>query len=110
MFNCKSKKHCVMSLIAVIKPDLVSQTRQTTDSEHLGKFRTQQLDVLKLAGGNICSHSGMREDELVRADVATRAGTDVETTAATLAGRQRFEAASFLAKQQGSGLAPGIVQ
>jgi hypothetical protein len=44
------------------------------DSECLEKFG-RQLDALKLAaGGDICSHSGITEDELVRADVATGQG------------------------------------
>jgi hypothetical protein len=60
MFNCDSKKYRAMSLIAIFKPDLVSQSRSMSDSEHLEKFRTQ-LDVMKSAGGDICSHNGMME-------------------------------------------------
>jgi hypothetical protein len=52
MFNYNSKKYRAMSLIAIFNPDLVSQTRYTTDSEYLEKFRTQ-LDILKLAGGHL---------------------------------------------------------
>ena len=97
MFNYNSKKYRVMSLIAIIKPDLISQTKYMTDSDYLEKFRTQ-LDVLKSAGGEICSHVGMTEDELARDDIMPGDGTIAEISAAALAGRHRFEAALFLAK------------
>jgi hypothetical protein len=91
-------KHRAMSLIAIIKSGLlVSQTWHMMDSKHLEKFCTQ-LNAVKLAGGDICSNSGMTEGERVRADVVTKAGRDVEVTAATLPGQQRFEPAVFLAK------------
>jgi hypothetical protein len=52
-----------LSLIAIFKPDLVSQSRHMSDSEHPEKFRTQ-LDVMKSACGDICNRNGMMEDEL----------------------------------------------
>jgi hypothetical protein len=84
-----------MSLIAIFKPDLVSQSRSMSDSEHLEKFRTQ-LDVMKSAGGDICSHNGMMEDELTRAGVVPTAANAAEVAAASLLGRQRFEGRSSL--------------
>jgi hypothetical protein len=86
-----------MSLIAIFKPDLVSQSRSMSDSEYLEKFRTQ-LDVMKSAGGDICSHNGVMEDELARAGVVPTAANAAEVAAASLLGRQRFEGALFLAK------------
>jgi hypothetical protein len=97
MFNYNSKKCRAMSLIAIFKPDLVSQSRSLSDSEHLEKFRTQ-LDVMKSAGGDICSHNGMMEDELTRAGVVPTAANAAEVAAAFLLGRQRFEGALFLVK------------
>jgi hypothetical protein len=82
-FNCNSKKCRATSLLVMSKPDLVSETRCM-------KFRTQ-LDVLKSAGGET-------EDELARANVAPRTGTDAQTATAGAAGRRLFEAALFLAK------------
>jgi hypothetical protein len=79
-----------------VQPDLVSQTRCVSDSEHLEKFRTQ-LEVMKSAGGDICNHNGMMEDKLVRAGVPPAAAAGAETAKASLLGRQRFEAALFLA-------------
>jgi hypothetical protein len=56
----------------MMKPDIVSQKKYMTDSEYLEKFRTQ-LDVLKSAGGDMCSHPGMVvQDELDRAGVGPR--------------------------------------
>jgi hypothetical protein len=72
MFKHNSKKHRAMSLITIFKPDLVSQSRSMSDSEHLEKFRTQ-LEVMKSAGGDICGHNGMMEDELTRAGVVPTA-------------------------------------
>jgi hypothetical protein len=37
-----------------------------SDSEYLDKFR-KQLDVLRSAGGDICQHPGMVQDELDKA-------------------------------------------
>jgi hypothetical protein len=98
MFNYNSKKYRAMSLIAIFKPDLVSQTRYMTDSEYLEKFWTQ-LDILKSAGGDICSHKGMTEDELTRASVAPGEGTAAQLLAAAMEGRHHFEGALFLAKR-----------
>lgn len=67
------------------------------DSEYLEKLQTQ-LDVLKSVRGDICSHSGMTEDELTQANIVPGAGMAVEIMTATLWGRQQFEAALFLAK------------
>jgi hypothetical protein len=50
MFNYNSRKYRPVTLIDIIKPDLVSQSRSMSISEYLEKFRTQ-LDVLKSAGG-----------------------------------------------------------
>jgi hypothetical protein len=97
MFNYNSKKYRATSLIDIFKPDLVSQTRFMSDSEYLEKFRTQ-LDVLKSAGGDVCNHHGMTEDELVRMNILPGAGTDAEIQAAAMVARKRFEAALFLVK------------
>jgi hypothetical protein len=100
MFNYNSRRYRAMSLIDIIKPDLISQTRYMTDSEYLEKFRTQ-LDVLHSVGGEVCTHEGMVTDELARAGV-TGAGTPAQIASATLCGRHRFEAALFLAKSNQS--------
>jgi hypothetical protein len=68
-----------------------------SNSEHLERFRTQ-LDVMKSAGGDICVHNGMMEDELTRAGVVPTAADAAEVAAASLLGRQRFEGALSLAK------------
>ena len=81
MFNYNSRMYRAMSVIGVIKPDIVSQTRYMSDSDYLEKFRNQ-LDVLKSAGGDICNHPGMIDDELIRAGITTR-GTATQRTAAT---------------------------
>ena len=97
MFNYNSKKYRAMTLIDIIKPDIVSQTRHMSDSDYLERFRTQ-LDVLKSAGGDMCHHQGMRMDELKRAGVASSHATATEKATATQLARGRFEAALFLAK------------
>jgi hypothetical protein len=65
MFNSNSRKDRAMTLIDIMQPNMVSQTRYMSDSEYLEKFRTQ-LDVLKSAGGEVCLHPGMVLDELER--------------------------------------------
>jgi NOL1/NOP2/fmu family ribosome biogenesis protein len=96
MFNYNSKRYRAMSILDIIKPDLVSQSRYMTESDYLEKFRTQ-LDVLRSAGGDLCTHAGMTIDELTRVEI-TGGGTPQELAQASSKGRQRFEAAMFLAK------------
>jgi hypothetical protein len=95
MFHYNSRKYRAVALIDIIGPDiLVSQTRYMSVAEYLERFRTQ-LDVLKSAGGDICTHPGMVQDELDRAGVGTSTSrTDIE--AATASARHRFEGALFL--------------
>ena len=68
-----------------------------TISEYLEKFRTQ-LDVLKSAGGDVCNHHGMTEDELDRTNIPMGTAMDPQIASAAMIGRKRFEAALFLAK------------
>jgi hypothetical protein len=97
MFNYNSRKYRGVSIIDIIKPNIVSQTRYMSDSEYLEKFRTQ-LDVLKAAGGDICEHPGLVLDELTRAQVTYGLATEQETADATSSARSRFEATLFLMK------------
>jgi hypothetical protein len=94
MFNYNSRKDRAVTLIDIIKPSIVSQTRYMSASEYLEKFRTQ-LDVLKSAGGDICNHHGMITDELAKANAATPP-TVAENEAARADARNRFEATLFL--------------
>jgi len=96
MFNYNSKQYRAMSIINIIKSDIVTQTRYMTASEYLEKFRTQ-LDVLKAAGGDLCDHPGMVTDELTSAGV-TSSPTGTETADATSKARGRFEGALFMMK------------
>jgi hypothetical protein len=54
--------------------------------------------VLKSAGGDVCNHHGMTEDELNRANIPTGTATDPQIASAATVGRKRFKAALFLAK------------
>jgi hypothetical protein len=65
MFNDNSRKDRAVTLMDIIQPNVVSQTRYMTLSEYLEKFSTQ-LDVLKSAGGDICSHPGMMNDAVIK--------------------------------------------
>jgi hypothetical protein len=69
-----------------------------SDSDYLQKFRTQ-LDILKSAGGDMCNHSGMIQDELDRTGVgdATNAST-AELDTAAVSARHCFEGALFLVR------------
>jgi hypothetical protein len=85
-------------LIDIIKPTIVSQTPYMSDSDYLEKFRTQ-LDVLNSAGGELCVHHGMVQDELIRNGVGSAAQASTgELQIAGAAARSRFEGALFLLK------------
>jgi hypothetical protein len=97
MFNYNSRKYRGVSIVDIIKTNIVSQTRYMSDSEYLEKFRTQ-LDVLKAAGGDICQHPGLVLDEYTRVGVTEGLATEQETADATSSARSRFEATLFLMK------------
>jgi hypothetical protein len=96
MFNYNSRKYRAMTLIDIMQPNMVSQTRYMSDSEYLEKFRTQ-LDVLKSAGGEVCLHPGMVLDELERNGSGTPPTVEEQSMASNMA-RHRFEATLFMAK------------
>jgi hypothetical protein len=98
MFNYNSRKYRPAALIEIMESIFVSQTEYMSDSEYLENFRTR-MDVLKSAGGDLCVHPGMVQDELDKTDVGPAAqASDTELANATLAARGRMEGALFLAK------------
>ena len=97
MFNYNSKQYRAASIIRIIKPQIVTQSRYMSDSEYLEKFRTQ-LDVLKSAGGDICRHPGMITDELITLGVTAENATRQQLATCTTNARERFEGALFLLK------------
>jgi hypothetical protein len=98
MFNYNSRKYRPAALVEIMESIFVPQTEYMSDSEYLEKFRTR-MDVLKSAGGDLCVHPGMVQDELDRTNVGPAAqASDFELAIATLATRGRMEGALFLAK------------
>ena len=69
MFNYNSRKYRATTIIELIKPGSVYQTKQMSMSEYLQKFRTQ-MEVILSAGGEFCTHTGMVEDELEKMNAA----------------------------------------
>ena len=78
-----------MTLVKIIQPAIVKQDRYTLISVYMTQFRTQ-LEVLKSAGGEMCLHPGMVQDE-------TDAQPLILPPDAEMLARGRFEAALFLA-------------
>lgn len=100
MFNYNSRKYRATTIIELIKPGSVYQTKQMSMSEYLEKFRTQ-MEVILSAGGEFCTHTGMVEDELERMNAANPP-TEAETRTGVLRAKQRFEAALFLVRSDQS--------
>jgi hypothetical protein len=95
MFNYNSRKDRAVTLVDIIQPTLYPRPGTCLLSEYLEKFRTQLVDVLKLAGGEICKHPGMVTDELFKAGAATPP-TAGEVQAARTGARNRFKGILFL--------------
>jgi hypothetical protein len=103
MYNYNSKKYRAWSLIEMLE-SVPQQTNKMTDSEYLEKFRTH-MDVVKSAGGDICGHPGMIEDELKRAR-ASDPPSDAQIKSADAAAQERYEATLFLYKSNRSKYGP----
>jgi hypothetical protein len=96
MFNYNSRKFRAVAIFE--QTSMIAQSRHMTLSEYREKFRNQ-LDVLKAAGGEVCMHPGMVDDELRLAGVKVVATAKVSERAdARTAAREKYEATMFLVK------------
>jgi len=94
MFSYNSNKYRALSILETMDA-VATQTRNMSTADYMQQFRTQ-LDVLKAAGGDICLHPGMIEDELEL--MCVKNPSDAERKEATTKARDRFEGMLFLFK------------